>query len=53
MIDQSHVWDMATNRQKALLRSLDSKTYEAIISDIVGVGDIELIKPLLAEALGE
>lgn len=52
-IDQSNVWDMATEKQKALLKSLDAKTYETVITHIVDMNDIALIETLLDEALGE
>jgi hypothetical protein len=55
MIDQietSNIWDMATMRQRALLRSLDSGTYEKVMEYIIHVNDIDKVRPLLEEALG-
>ena len=52
-LDQANVWDTATMRQRALLKSLDSSTYEKIIEYIIDVNDIDRVRPLLKEALGE
>ena len=53
MLEQSAIWDMATMRQRALLKALDSREYERLIDCIIqeSGNDIHLIEPLLREAL--